>query len=145
MVILDEEHVGYGAAMMLRVGLWQWLWTERGEQTFALSWFLFSRHESAFLSFPWLHIVSLGSLRLFSLKQIMSFLFSWFFFAFCSLFYSSRPRLKLDWRSKTIAKFPDTKNCLHRHPCASASSTLPYTETVSFSTWQRLNGLILLH
>lgn len=81
----------------------------------------------------------------FFIKANNDFPLQLFFFAFCFLFYSSRPRLKLNWRSKTIAKFPDTRNCLPRHPCASASSALPYTETVSFSTWQRLNSFILLH
>lgn len=81
----------------------------------------------------------------FFIKANNEFPLQLFFFAFCFLFYSSRPRLKLNWRSKTIAKFPDTRNCLPRHPCASASSALPYTETVSFSTWQRLNSFILLH
>lgn len=47
--------------------------------------------------FSWMifSIVSFGSLRLFSLKQVIVFLF---------VFFSLRPRLKLDCRSKTMAK-----------------------------------------
>ena len=106
---------------------------------FVLLWFLFVRFvcclNQHLFFLDGFSIVSLGSLRFFSLKQVTVFIFV----------FSLIPRLKLDCRSKASKKFLTLETAFPGICVPHPLLHIPYKEIVSFSTWQRLNRFIFLH